>query len=99
MKEMIATERGTWASVSWKSIFHPTYQLVLEFRDASFNEGERQVLIHLPKLLDTQSMADVTFIVKNEKIGAHLAIVVLASPVICAMLEEDTFGEGSQQSN
>jgi speckle-type POZ protein len=96
MKEMIATDRGTWASVSWpaKSIFHATYQLILEFRDASFAEGERQVLTHLSNLLDTQSMADVTFIVKNEKIGAHSAIIVSASPVICAMLEEGTFGEG-----
>jgi len=96
MKEMISTDRGAWASVSWpaKSIFHATYQLILEFREASFADGERQVLTHLSNLLDTQSMADVTFIVKNEKIGAHSAIVVSASPVICAMLEEGTFGEG-----
>jgi hypothetical protein len=33
------------------------------------------VLTHLSKLLETQSMADVTFVVKNEKIGAHSAII------------------------
>jgi len=39
-------------------------------------------------------MADVTFVVKNEKIGAHSAIAVSASPVICAKLEKDKFKEG-----
>jgi speckle-type POZ protein len=70
------------------------FQLILEFKDTSFAEGERQVLTHLSKLLDTQSMSDVTFVVKNEKISAHSAIVVSGSPVICAMLEEDNFKEG-----
>jgi BTB/POZ domain len=73
---------------------YATFQLILEFKDTSFSEGERKVLTHLSKLLDTQSMADVTFIVKNEKIGAHSAIVVSASPVICAMLDKDNFQEG-----
>ena len=71
-----------------------TYQLILEFDDIRFAEGERQVLTHLSKLLENQSLSDVTFVVKNEKIGAHSAIVVSASPVICAMLEEDKFKEG-----
>ena len=70
-----------------------TFQLILEFKDMSFAEGERQVLSHLSNLLDTQSMADVTFVVKNEKIGAHSAIVVSASPVIRVMLAEDEFKE------
>jgi hypothetical protein len=67
------------------------FQLILQFKDTSFAEGERQVLSHLSKLLDTQSLSDVTFVVKNEKIGAHSAIVVSASPVLCAMLAEDKF--------
>ena len=96
MKEMVATNRGAWASVSWpkKSVIRVTYQLIIEFKYANFAEGERQVLTHLSKLLDTQSMADVIFVVRNEKIGAHSAIVVSGSPVICAMLEEDKFKEG-----
>ena len=52
------------------------------------------MLTHLSKLLDNQSMADVTFIVKNEKISAHSVIVVSVSPVICAMLEKGKFKEG-----
>jgi speckle-type POZ protein len=67
------------------------FQLILEFNDMSFAEG---VLTHLSNLLDTQSMADVTFVVKNEKIGAHAAIIVSGSPVICAMFEKDKFKEG-----
>jgi speckle-type POZ protein len=77
------------------------FQLILEFKDSftdtkrarSLVEGERQVLNHFSNLLDSQSMTDVTFVVKNEKIGAHLA-VVSGSPVICTMLEEDKFKEG-----
>ena len=108
MQEMTETGEGPRRSITWEynNYCDPnkhyndsdnpfaSYIIILEFEDTSFAEGERQVLTHLSKLLDTQSMADVTFIVKGEKIGAHSAIVVSASPVICAMLEEDKFKEG-----
>jgi BTB/POZ domain len=71
-----------------KAVMH--YQLILEFEDTTISEG---VLTHLSNLLDNQSMADVTFVVKNEKIGAH-SIIVSGSPVICAMLEKGKFKEG-----
>jgi speckle-type POZ protein len=108
-QEMTETSRGKWAEVSWPYVAvsnaydpngyyrdnkYAVYQLTLEFKDTSFAEGERQVLTHLSKLLDNRSMADVTFVVRNERIGAHSAIVVSGSPVICAMLEEDNFREG-----
>jgi speckle-type POZ protein len=67
-----------------------TYQLILEYKETNSSEG---VLTHLSKLLDTQSMADVTFVVKNEKIDAH-TIIVSGSPVICAFLEKNKFKEG-----
>jgi speckle-type POZ protein len=83
---------------------YATYELIVEFKDPTapsnnnqllnVDKGERQVLTHLSKLLVNQSMADVTFIVKNEKIGAHSAIIASASPVIRAMLETDKFKEG-----
>jgi speckle-type POZ protein len=106
---MTAAGQGQWAPVTWtynktlhdpynystnNGIYYASYLLILEFEDTSFVKGERQVLTHLSNLLDTQSMADVTFVVKNQKIGAHSAIVVSASPVICAMLEKDNFKEG-----
>ena len=105
MEEMEETSRGQWAPVSWpyvathdptnyngsRGYVYATYQLILEFKDTSLAEGERQVLTHLSKLLDTQSMTDVIFVIENEKIGAHSAIVVSASPVICAMFQEDKF--------
>ena len=106
MKEMTETSGGQWTTDSWthvkpSTLYDPTghcykyavFQLILEFKDTSFAEGERRVLTHLSNLLDTQSMSDVTFIVKNEKIGAHSAIVVSGSPVICAMLEKENFKE------
>jgi len=110
MKELVSTGHGTWAAVSWpyiKTTYEryiqdidcgyefANFKLIVEFTEkTSFAEGERHVLTHLSKLLDTQSMADVTFILNNEKIGAHSAIVVSASPVICAMLENGNFEEG-----
>ena len=97
---------GSFPYVQLPALYDPTgycssngykyavFQLTLEFKDTSFAEGERHVLTHLSKLLDTQSMADVTFVVKKEKIGAHSAIVLSGSPVICAMLENGNFKEG-----
>ena len=109
MKEMTETSRGQWTPVTWqynyalfdatnynssRNHFSAAYQLILEFKDTNFLEGERHVLTHLSNLLDTQTLSDVTFVVKNEKIGAHSAIVVSASPVLSAMLEEDKIKEG-----
>ena len=85
---------GYYSSFGAPPKIYAAYQLILEFKDTSFAEGERQVLTHLSNLLDTQILSDVTFVVKNEKVGAHSAIVVSASPVICAMLKIDKFKEG-----
>jgi speckle-type POZ protein len=98
-KEMTVTASGQWTSVSWPfrtfgKEKYATYQLILEFKGSWLAKGERQVLTHLSNLLDTQSMADITFVVQNEKIGAHSAIVVSGSPVLCAMLEKNKFKEG-----
>ena len=97
---------GSWPYFPLPALYDPTdyyssnglkyavFQLTLEFKDTSFAERERQVLTHLSKLLENQSLSDVTFVVKNEKISAHSSIVVSGSPVICAMLEKDKFKEG-----
>ena len=94
VKQVVVTERGASVSFHQTKYVHATYQLIIEFEDTRFAKGERHVLAHLSNLLDTQSMADVTFVVKNEKIGAHSAIVLSGSPVICAMLENGNFKEG-----
>ena len=67
-EEMTATGRGQWTPVTWpyqSTLFDPTnynrqygyfyaaYQLILEFKDTSFVQGERQVLTNMSKLLDT----------------------------------------------
>ena len=56
-------------------------------------DDERRVLNHLANLLETQSMADVSFVVKGEKIGAHMALLASASPVLTTMLDSK-FKEG-----
>jgi speckle-type POZ protein len=100
VKQMIGTEREASVSYQYREskYVHATYQLIIQFEDTSFAKGERQVLTHLSNLLDSQSMADVTFIVQNEKIGAHSAIVGSGSPVICAMLEEGSVQEGQTKT-
>jgi speckle-type POZ protein len=112
MQEMQTTGQGQWAPVTWsydanldpfnynrtKKRFYAVYQLILEFPDTSFANGESPVLTRLSKLLDTPSLSDVTFVVKNEKISAHSAIVVSGSPVICAMLEKCNFKEGQTKT-
>ena len=51
---------------------------------------------HLSKLLESQSMADVHFVVKGERVGAHLALLASASPVLTTMFESK-FKEGQSK--
>ena len=73
----------------------PNIQLLMEFQIESLlpakTSGEQFVLEHLSKLLDTKTMADVQFNVKDEKIEAHSAIVASASPVFADMFQQDRF--------
>lgn len=71
------------------------FQLILQF--SQVNEGGQHVLNHLSKLLESQSMADVQFVIKGEKIGAHLALLASASPVLTTMFESK-FKEGQTKS-
>ena len=85
---------GEWDPVQWQCIPSTnrfSVQLIIEFENS---QGREQILSHLAHLFDSQIMADVKFRVKEEEIGAHLAIVVSASPVMAAMLEPDKFKEG-----
>ena len=58
------------------------------------------MLTHQSQLLDTESMVDFTFVVKNEKIGVYAAIVavVFGNPVICEMLEKGILKDGTSPS-
>jgi speckle-type POZ protein len=59
--------------------------------------GERCMVQHMYKLLNTREMSDVTFVVKGEKINAHKNILVAASSVMAAVFNGENFKEG--QSN
>ena len=69
----------------------PHFQFILDFEDKPSDRtiGERLVLHNLSRLLDSRSMADVAFIVKDQEIKAHSAIVASASPVFRTMFQED----------
>ena len=59
--------------------------------------GERCMVQHMYKLLNTGDMSDVAFIVKGKKINAHKNILVAASSVMVALFHGEKFKEG--QSN
>jgi speckle-type POZ protein len=91
---MAQSENGDWEPVQWK-FFSQINKFSVHFviEDHRF-DGRQHILSHLAHLFDSRIMADVKFLVKDEEIGAHLAIVVSASPVMAAMLEPDKFKEG-----
>jgi speckle-type POZ protein len=69
----------------------PHFQFILDFEDKPSDKtmGERLVLQNLSRLLETRSMADVAFTIKDQEIKAHSAIVASASPVFRAMFQQD----------
>ena len=89
-----------WQPVSWKNRYQlssagqlypsPNFQLILEYRTPKIVKQNT----HFSKMLDTQLLCDVHFIVKGKKMGAHLAVMAAASPVMAAMFEPNKFKEG-----
>jgi hypothetical protein len=111
-KMILKESNGLWGPVEWNntcaSLFNhryngrikpnfPSFQIVLEYRPKPVAEVEPK-LAHMSKLLDTELLADVQFIVKGKKIGAHLAIISAASPVMAAMFQSGNFRESSTRS-
>ena len=103
---------GLWGPVEWTNTCasfsnyrnnsrikpnYPIFQIVLEYRPKPVTEVEPK-LAHMSKLLDTELLSDVQFIVKGKKIGAHLAIISAASPVMAVMFQPGNFLEGSTRS-
>ena len=91
--QMVQSENGDWVPPeSTKSFLtENSVQLIIEFQHS---DGRQHIPPHFAHLFDSRIMADVKFLVKDEEIGAHLAIVVSASPVMAAMLEPNKFKEG-----
>jgi BTB/POZ domain len=48
---------------------------------------------NLSKLLESESHADIHFVIKGQRIAAHSAIIAASSPVFSAMLEDGKFKE------
>jgi BTB/POZ domain len=71
-------------------------QLVVENRPSDVAvEGK---LAHFSKMLDDQLLTDVNFIVGGRKFGAHLAVLVAASPVMAAMFGRENYLEGQSKT-
>ena len=62
-----------------------SFEIILEL--PAVIEGGEYLLNHLSMMLDKQLMTDVVFIVKGQRVGAHLAILASASPVFVSMFE------------
>ena len=65
----------------------PFFHLKLDFL-GPLKVADSYIISHLANLLDSQSMADVMFIVKDEKIGAHSLIIKSASAKMAAILRD-----------
>ena len=71
-----------------------TAEVLIDFKPSAesasyLTDGQGNVLRHLSKLLDDQTLADVTFQVKNETFKAHSNILASGSPVLSAMFTQD----------
>jgi speckle-type POZ protein len=88
---MNQSENGKWILPKPMFLGKNSVQLIIEFEHSDVRQ---HIPPHFAHLFDSRIMADVKFKVKDEEIGAHLAIVVSASPVMAAMLEADKFKEG-----
>lgn len=64
-----------------------TFRLWLDFQTTSL--GERTTLKQLETIFFQQSYCDVNFLLGNESIGAHMAVLSARSPVFAAMFQHD----------
>ena len=77
----------------------PSVHMKMDFGTRA-SAGEIHVLRNLSTLLESQNMIDVVFSIKNQKIGAHSAIVAAASPILAAMFDSpDVFQQIDQEKN
>jgi speckle-type POZ protein len=105
LNEMIEQPTGVWSTTYCDTVSTfglsstcPVFQVIIDHRklnqlQTAITHGQQQILNHLSKLLDTETMADVNFIVKGQEVKAHSAIVVSGSPVMAAMFETGKFKE------
>jgi speckle-type POZ protein len=102
LNEIIEEPMGHWGTTFWDTVStfgtsstYPVFHVIIDHRklqlQTAITHGQQQILNHLSKLLDTETMADVNFIVKGQEVKAHSAIVVSGSPVMVAMFETGKF--------
>lgn len=84
-------ENGLYPSNCCTHRSNYNFQILIHFTQplCSIGEGEKNVLNHLSKLLEDQTLSDVTFQVQGESIKAHSILVAAGSPVLAAMFEQN----------
>ena len=102
--EMKQSTKGLWDEVKWTySRFgarNGNLNLILQFPlfpGHRSNSAESYLINQFSKLLESQLMTDLKFIVKGREMAAHAAILASASPVMAAMLEPGKFKEGQSK--
>ena len=108
-KRILKESDGLWGPVNWINTYYlsktscryitnfPSFQIVIEHRPKPATKVKGQ-LAHWSILLDTELLADVQFVIRGKKMGAHLAIISAASPVMAVMFQPGNFREGSTRS-
>jgi speckle-type POZ protein len=106
--EMKQPTRGLWDEVKW------TYTCFTEddgYGSHRYKRAHLTLILDFPpiaklpviisqysNLLESQTMADVKFIIKDKEMAAHAAILASASPVMAAMFEPKKFREGQSRT-
>jgi BTB/POZ domain len=74
------------------------FQIIIKIPDDYEAKGLKFINNKLSKLLETESLADIKFVFKDDHIAAHSAIIAASSPVFAAMFEGGRFKEGQTRT-
>jgi speckle-type POZ protein len=105
--EMEQPSKGLWNEAKWSYSRPQEYDNCIGARNKNahltlilqFPQIVESLLVdQLANLLESQTMADVKFIIEDKEMAAHAAILASASPVMAAMFEPGKFKEGQSRT-
>ena len=75
------------------------FQIIIETPGDEYEaRGLKFINNNLSKLMENESLADIQFVFKDDRMAAHSAIVAASSPVFAAMFEGGRFKEGQTRT-
>ena len=74
------------------------FQIIFKFPEFMGKNHHAHLATNLYKLLESESHADIQFVIKGQRVAAHTAIIAASSPVFSAMLEEGKFKEAQAKT-